>query len=151
MPQVKLTDNAKQLITFLKCAQEEIETDNTLNDMSKKKVYELCAVFKENFDHLLLSPKAMSMMSNNFDFCLAWLNLLDGINRDVALVQLTGYALGEGNHKFLERMEWHGFKTCRLPSHILKGIEQSALANPRGSISKYLLSLKNPREYNIEE
>lgn len=125
MPDVTLTEGAKKLTAILlgdACIDE-------YGDSTKHSLEEVCrlhSIFAENFEKVVLDPDTLVALSNNFDFCLAWLNLRGGLPRDRVLMQLIGVAFGSNDRSFLERLKDHGFQPGRMPQSILNFAERLA-------------------------
>lgn len=153
MPKVTLSEEAFDLIGYSRCSPDTVcgfsREDEKLDKKIRENLNVLRTVFQKKFNNKELELADLQNITKNVHVTLALLMLLQGNKRDLFIRQLTGYAVQHERQGLLQFLEWHGFKGNRLPENILDQIEQYAQAQST-PIKKYFLSLRNPREYNIE-
>ncbi len=153
MPQVKLSEDAWDILDYSKCSPDTVcgfsRDDEKLDKKTRENIAVLRSVFQKKFNNEELQLADLQNASKNVHVVVALLALLQGNKRDLFIRQLTGYAVQHEGSGLLQFLEWHGFKANRLPENILKQIEEFAQSQSIQS-KKYLMSLRNPREYNIE-
>lgn len=153
MPKVKLSEEASDLIFYSRCSPDAVcvftVEDEKLDSKTRKNLGVLRSVFQKRFNNEELELVDLQNISKNVHVAVALLALLHGNKRDLLIRQLTGYAVQHEGQRLLQFLEWHGFKGNRLPKNILGQIEEYAQMQSIPT-RKYLMSLKNPREYNDE-
>ncbi len=155
MPEVALSEDASDLISYSRCSPDTVcgfsREDEKLDKKIRENLNVVRTVFQKKFNNKELELADLQNVTTNVHVALALLKLLQGSKRDLFIRQLTGYAVEHQGQSLLQFLEWHGFKANRLPENILAQIEQYAQTQSIStSTKKYLMSLRNPREYNIQ-
>lgn len=149
MPRVILTREATKIKEKARCFLDErgcylkgIDCDESTGEST----YILRDIAKRTVGFHLTGDDYLAL-SNDHDLLLAWLAVMDDQMRNEHLKKLVNYLATHEKQDMLQYLEWHGLKANRFNHDFL---DELARDNDAAKLKKYVLSLKNPKEYDHE-